>query len=293
MKNILNFPSPLVKLSSDFLFEKAVNLWMKREDLIHPQLSGNKWRKLEFNLEEMRRQRKKGILTFGGAYSNHIYATAAAGQLFDFSTIGIIRGEETLPLNPTLAFARQAGMQLEYLNRTTYRDKEKLTKIYQSRYPDYYLLPEGGTNIHAIPGSARTAAEIVEQLPLLPDYICLACGTGGTLAGIVAGLDGVSEVLGFSVLKGDFHQRDIRELLTNANIRDPENWSINTEYHFGGYARRTPELDKFIADFKKEYDIPLEWIYTGKLMYGVFDLIEKGVFPKGSNIVVIHTGGIR
>ena len=293
MKNILNLPSPLVKLPSDFLDKKEVNLWMKREDLIHSHLSGNKWRKLEFNMKEMRRQGKKGILTFGGAYSNHIYATAAAGKLFDFATIGIIRGEATLPLNPTLSFGQEAGMQLEYLDRTTYRDKEKSTKIYQARYPDYYILPEGGTNIHAIPGSARTVAEIKEQLAPLPDYICLACGTGGTLAGIVAGLDGLSEVLGFSVLKGDFHKREIRQLLADANIRDPQNWSINTDYHFGGYARRTPELDKFIMDFKKDYNIALERIYTGKLMYGIFDLIEKDFFPQGSRIVVIHTGGIR
>ncbi len=293
MKNILNLPSPLVALQSHFLNKKAVNVWIKREDLIHPQLSGNKWRKLEFNLKEMRRQGKRGILTFGGAYSNHIYATAAAGRLFDFSTIGIIRGEAILPLNPTLSFAREAGMQLEYLDRTTYRDKAKAHKIYQARYPNYCILPEGGTNTHAIPGSARTAAEIREQLSRLPDFICLACGTGGTLAGIVAGLDGESEVLGFSVLKGDFHQRDIQQLLLEANIKDPKNWSVKTDYHFGGYARRTPELDKFIADFKRDYGIPLEWIYTGKLMYGIFDLIEKDYFPKGSSIVVIHTGGIR
>ncbi len=292
MKNILNLPSPLIKLSADFLNKKEVDLWIKREDLIHPYLSGNKWRKLEFNLQEMSRQEKKGILTFGGAYSNHIYATAAAGKLFNFSTIGIIRGEETLPLNPTLSFARQAGMRLEYLDRTTYRDKEKSTEIYQTRYPGYYLLPEGGTNIHAIPGSARTVSEIREQLPQIPDYICLACGTGGTLAGIVSGLDGASRVLGFSVLKGNFHQRDIQKLLLEANIKNPQNWSINTDYHFGGYARRTSELDLFIRDFKKKYGIPLEWIYTGKMMYGVFDLIKKDFFQKGSKIVVIHTGGI-
>lgn len=292
MNNSLHFPSPLVAVKSAFLEEKGVSLWIKREDLIHPHLSGNKWRKLEFNLREMKKQQKKGILTFGGAYSNHIYATAAAGQLFGFPTIGIIRGEMTLPLNPTLSFAQKAGMKLEYVDRTTYREKEKLTKIYQTRFPNYYLLPEGGTNIHAIPGCARTVTELREQLPQLPDYICLACGTGGTLAGIVTGLNGESQVLGFSVLKGDFHKRDIRQLLTDANIIDPKNWSINTDYHFGGYARRSPELDQFIIDFKKDYGIPLEWIYTGKLVYGIFDLIEKGFFRKGSRVVVIHTGGV-
>ena len=278
---------------SDFLSERGVNLWIKREDLIHPHLSGNKWRKLEFNLKEMKYQQKKGIITFGGAYSNHIYATAAAGQLFDFSTIGIIRGEATLPLNPTLSFATKAGMKLDYVDRTTYRNKNELKKIYQVQYPDYYLLPEGGTNIYAIPGCARTVVELKEQLPELPDYVCLACGTGGTLAGIVSGLNGESKVLGFSALKGDFHQRDIQLLLAEANIKDPKNWSINTDYHFGGYARRTSTLDAFITSFDKDYGIPLEWIYTGKLMYGIFDLIEKGFFPKGSKIVAIHTGGIR
>lgn len=293
MDNLLHLPSPLIKLKSDFLEKKAINLWIKREDLIHAELSGNKWRKLEFNLQEMRKRGKKGILTFGGAYSNHIYATAAAGQLFDFPTIGIIRGEETLPLNPTISFACRAGMEVKYVDRTTYRNKEKLTEIYQTKFPDYYLLPEGGTNIFAIPGSAGTVAEIRKQLPQLPDYICLACGTGGTLAGIVSGLKGESSVLGFSVLKGDFHQRDIRQLLADANITDPQNWSINTDYHFGGYARRTSELKKFIDSFKLNYGVPLEWIYTGKLVYGIFDLMEKGFFPKGSRIVIIHTGGIR
>jgi len=292
VSDFLNLPSPLVALKSDFLEKKEINLWIKREDLIHSHLSGNKWRKLEFNIQEMKKGQKKGILTFGGAYSNHIYATAAAGQLFDFPTIGIIRGEETLPLNSRLSFGTEAGMHLEYVDRTTYRDKEKLAKIYQARFPEYYFLPEGGTNIHAIPGCARTVAEIKEQLPQMPDYICLACGTGGTFAGVIAGLNGESRGLGFSVLKGDFHQRDIRQLLSDANITNPKNWSINTDYHFGGYARRSVELDEFIISFQKNYGIPLEWIYTGKLLYGIFDLIEKGFFPKGSSLVVIHTGGL-
>jgi len=292
VSSFLNLPSPLVILVSDFLEKKGINLWIKREDLIHSHLSGNKWRKLEFNIQEMKKTQKKGILTLGGAYSNHIYATAAAGQLFDFPTIGIIRGEETLPLNSKLTFALEAGMKLEYIDRTTYRDKEKLANIYQARFPDYHFLPEGGTNIHAIPGCERIVAEIREQLPQLPDYICLACGTGGTLAGIVSGLNGESTGLGFSVLKGDFHQRDIRQLLSDANIADPKNWSINTDYHFGGYARRSEVLNEFIISFKKNYGISLEWIYTGKMLYGVFDLIEKGFFPKGSSIVVIHTGGL-
>jgi len=292
VSDFLNLPSPLFVLKSHFLEKKGINLWIKREDLIHPHLSGNKWRKLEFNIQEMEKAQKKGILTFGGAYSNHIYATAATGQLFDFATIGIIRGEETLPLNSRLSFAKESGMQLEYVDRTTYRDKEKLAKIYQTRFPDYYFLPEGGTNIYAIPGCARVVAEIREQFSQMPDYICLACGTGGTLAGIISGLKGESMGLGFSVLKGDFHQRDIRQLLSDANITDPKNWSINIDYHFGGYARRSVELDQFIISFEKTYNIPLEWIYTGKLFYGIFDLIEKGFFPKGSSLVVIHTGGL-
>ena len=293
MSNYLNLPSPLTALNAVFLEKREIKLWIKREDLIHPHLSGNKWRKLEFNLEEMRKQQKSGILTFGGAYSNHIYATAAAGNLFNFPTIGIIRGEVTLPLNETLSFAKEAGMQLEYVDRTTYRDKEKLSEIYHHKYPNYYLLPEGGTNIHSISGSARTVTEIRDQLPRLPDYICLACGTGGTLAGIVKGLEGNSQAIGFSVLKGDFHRRDVQQLLIKAKIQDPNNWSINLDYHFGGYARKSEQLNQFITSFKKRFNIPLEWIYTGKMMYGVFDLIEKGFFPKGSRIVVIHTGGVR
>lgn len=289
----LKIPSPMVKLSGDLWYEKGIELWMKREDLIHPQISGNKWRKLEFNIEQMRKEGKSGILTFGGAYSNHIYATAAAGQLMDFKTIGVIRGEETLPLNETLAFVKSAGMTLEYVSRSRYREKASLMAEYGEKYPDFYLLPEGGSNSYALPGCAKVMDEIKTELGFSPDYVCLACGTGGTMAGLISA--GVMEttVLGFAVLKGSFHGAEIKKLLAfNEKEGEPE-WEVFNHYHFGGYAKSKPELLEFIQDFYTQHQIQLECIYTGKMMYGVMDLIEKDFFPKGSRIVVIHTGGVR
>jgi len=289
----LDLPSPIARISSPLATRKGVELWIKREDLIHPQLSGNKWRKLEHNLLEMKRQGKKGLLTFGGAYSNHIYATAAAGHYLSFPTIGIIRGEAHTPLNPTLTYATEAGMQLHYVSRTAYRDPAQLAKDFTTKFPDYYLLPEGGTNIHALPGCAAIINEVEQQFPEIPDYICLSCGTGGTLAGLITGLQGRSQLLGFSALKGDFHTTAIRHLLAAAHQPDYANWTIRTDYHFGGYAKTKPMLTDFIQKIKKEHQIPLERIYTAKMLYGVLELIKKGYFKEESRILVIHTGGMQ
>lgn len=293
MKITLDLPSPIVRLDMPFILERGVELWIKREDLIHPELSGNKWRKLEYNLLEMKKQGKTGLLTFGGAYSNHIYATAAAGHYLDFPTIGIIRGEAHTPLNPTLAYATNAGMQLHYVSRAAYRNRQQLMETYQQKFPAYYLLPEGGTNRHALPGCAAIIKELEQQFPKLPDYICLSCGTGGTLTGLLTGLQGRSEVLGFSALKGDFHVAAIRQLLNIAGQPIFKNWSVNTTYHFGGYAKAKPELTGFINKIRNTHQLPLERIYTGKMLYGVLDLIKKGYFKKGSKILAIHTGGMQ
>jgi len=293
VENILHLPSPISRILAPIATEMGVELWIKREDQIHPDLSGNKWRKLEHNLIQMKKEAKTGLLTFGGAYSNHIYATAAAGHYFNFPTIGIIRGEAHTPLNPTLTYATKMGMQLHYVSRSDYRNKAQLSKQFTTKYPNYYLLPEGGTNIHALPGCAAIIPELEQQFPQLPDYICLSCGTGGTLAGLLTGLQGRSHVLGFSALKGDFHTTDIKNLLTSANHPIYTNWSIHTDYHFGGYAKTTPELTKFIQKIKEKYQIPLERIYTAKLLYGVLDLIKKDYFKKGSKILVLHTGGLQ
>jgi 1-aminocyclopropane-1-carboxylate deaminase len=270
---------PLQKIESAFLKEKEISLYVLRMDLIHPHISGNKWFKLKFNLDEAQKQGKNTLVTFGGAYSNHIIATAAAGKDFGFKTIGIIRGEELNENdNFVLKFAKDCGMELRFVSREEYRKKEFNIK------DEYYLLPEGGTNELAVKG----CSEISSLIDIQFDYISSAVGTGGTIAGIVSSLKENQKAIGFPVLKGGgFLKNEIEKLVhTNANFE------LQTEYHFGGYAKKTDELMKFISDFKTNYNISLDFVYTGKMMFGVFDLIEKNYFKKRATIVAVHTGGV-
>ncbi len=272
--------------------EISANIYIKREDKFHPAISGNKWRKLKYNLIEAKKQRKKILLTFGGAYSNHIYATAAAGKLFGFRTIGLIRGEEHLPLNPTLTFAKNNGMKIHYVSRSEYRrryDSGFIEEVYE-KFGDVYLIPEGGTNLLALKG----AAEIIEDINIDFDYICSACGTGGTLAGIIAGLNGNKKALGFPVLKGaSFLEKNIENLITDFNGKLFNNWQLFLDYHFGGYAKINRDLIDFIFEFEKLNGIQLDPVYTGKMMYGIYDLLLNGYFKSGSTIIAIHTGGLQ
>jgi 1-aminocyclopropane-1-carboxylate deaminase len=282
----------ITQILSDVLFdEMGVQVLVKREDLIHPQVSGNKWRKLKYNISEAKKQGKPTLLTFGGAYSNHILATAAIGKLEGFRTIGIIRGEEHSPLNTTLQFAKSCEMQLEYMDRTTYREKNSNLIIaqLQKQFGDFYLIPEGGTNQFALKG----CAEIVKEIESDYDYICCACGTGGTLAGIIAGLNGEKKAIGFPVLKGaSFLETEIKDLLTDFGCQ-ANNWELQLDYHFGGYAKNKPELKAFIHDFQQKHQFEIEFVYTAKLFFGLYDLIQKGYFERGSTILAIHTGGLR
>lgn len=281
-------PTPIQEIH-DSLFDRAgVRVLIKREDLNHPFVSGNKWWKLKYNLEEAKRLHHKTLLTFGGAYSNHIFATAAAAHELGFNSIGIIRGEETLPLNPTLLFAKEKGMQLLYVSREQYRTKNDPAFVNElrERFGDFYLIPEGGTNALAVKG----ATEFVQTLGNDFDYVCCAVGTGGTLAGLINGVDDKKIVLGFSVLKGGgFLKDEVNQWLTSSNT----NWSLITDYHFGGYAKSNPELNRFHQDFEQQFNIPLDPVYTAKLMAGMFDLIHKNFFERGKTILVIHTGGLQ
>ena len=284
--------SPLQKLEDELLTQKEITLYFKRDDLIHEHVQGNKWRKLKYNLYEARLNKQNTLLTFGGPYSNHIYATAAAAKLFHFKAIGIIRGEEPVVKSETLLFAEAQGMELYYMDREMYRQKDDPMNIESLRVQigDFYYIPEGGTNVYAVEG----AEEIIEELNVPFDYVCTACGTGGTLAGLVAGLRGEKQAIGFSSLKGD------DTLTANVNVLvkgytgvEFSNFSINFDYHFGGYAKVKPELIQFIKDFKQQHNIQLEPVYTGKMFYGLFDLIAKDYFTKGSSIVSLHTGGLQ
>lgn len=282
-------PTPLELITNDLLAAKKIKLYIKREDLNHPTIQGNKYRKLKYNLETAKTENKSILLTFGGAFSNHIYATAAAGKAFDFQTIGVIRGERIEPLNPTLEFAEANGMQLHFVSRSAYRDKENAAFIenLKTQFGDFYLLPEGGTNDLAVKG----CAEIVDEIEIDFDVICSAVGTGGTLAGLILGTKGRrGEVFGFPALKGgDFLKDDIEGLLKS----ESEDWQLITDYHFGGYAKFKPELIDFINDFKRSHNIQLEPIYTGKMFFGIFDLIKKDFFKPNTTIIAIHTGGLQ
>lgn len=276
------------KIDLALLDEKKITLFVKREDTIHPLISGNKYRKLKYNLNKAKNGNFSTLLTFGGAYSNHIAATAFAGKKEGFKTIGIIRGEELITKwnsNPTLALANKHGMQFHFVNRAVYSEKHELgfIKELKKKYGSFYIIPEGGTNNLAVKG----CEEILTQDDLKFDIITSCVGTGGTLAGLSNAANTNQTVLGFAVLKGDFLKNDIRKFANN------ENWKLISDYHFGGYAKVNTELVSFINNFKKETKIQLDPIYTGKLFYGLFDLISKDYFKKGTKILAIHTGGLQ
>lgn len=265
-----------------------VTLYIKREDLLHPYYSGNKFRKLKYNLEEAKRQKKDTLLTFGGAFSNHILAVAAAGHENGFKTVGIIRGEELaskVNANPTLLKAQQFGMVFEFVSREAYREKNSTLFVdaLGLKYGDFYLLPEGGTNKLAVQG----CAEILTEEDAEFDYICCAVGTGGTLSGLINCSKDGQQILGFPALKGDFLREDIRSFVTKTN------WSLQTDYHFGGYGKTTEELIAFMNSFYLKHDVPLDPVYTGKMVYGVLDLIAKKAIPEHSKVLLIHTGGLQ
>ena len=265
-----------------------ITLFIKREDLLHPHILGNKFRKLKYNLAQAKKENKETLLTFGGAFSNHILAVAAAGSEYGFKTVGIIRGDELenkIADNPTLQKAQDFGMVFEFVPREIYSDKDnpKFIEQLKEMFGDFYLLPEGGTNDLAVKG----CEEILTDEDAKFDYICCAVGTGGTISGIINCSKKGQQVLGFPALKGDFLSEDIRKFVANSN------WELILDYHFGGYGKVTEELILFINDFYKKHKIPLDPIYTGKMVFGVLDLITKNYFPENSKILIIHTGGLQ
>jgi len=285
-------PSPIQEIKDKFLKEKDVNLFVKRDDLLHTEISGNKIRKLKYNLLQANSEGHHTILTFGGAYSNHIYAVAAAGEIYGFKTIGVIRGEPYHNLNPTLTFARSKGMHLHYISRADYRKKYTVetTDELKNRFGKFYIIPEGGTNSLALKG----CTEIINEIDIPFDFITSCCGTGGTLGGVIAGLNGNSHAIGFPVLKGgDFLRKEIQDHIKKFNDQVYLNWHLELEYHFGGYAKYSNELVEFINEFNRKHKIPLDPVYTGKMMYGLYNIIQQDVFKKGSRIIAIHTGGLQ
>jgi 1-aminocyclopropane-1-carboxylate deaminase len=296
--------SPLQQLQSSFLENVGIQLYIKRDDLLHPLFGGNKWRKLKYNLIHARDHDFDTLLTFGGAWSNHIYATAAAGKHFGFKTIGLIRGEKHTPLNDTLSFAEACGMQLHYLDRLQYRRKNEpaYEEKLKQQFANPYILPEGGSNSLAVKG----CAEIVKEIDIPFDVICCASGTGATLAGIISAITAEQTpdlpaqeklAIGFSALKGgEFLAAEVSAYLNAADqctAGTAINWRIESRYHFGGYARINDQLIQFMHQFETQYGITLDAVYTGKMFYGLFDLIKSGTFKPGTTIIAVHSGGLQ
>ncbi|GAA3740591.1 pyridoxal-phosphate dependent enzyme [Salinactinospora qingdaonensis] len=281
-------PSPLVEVADERLRRRGVRLLLKRDDLIDAEIPGNKWRKLQPNLAAARRQGHRRLLTFGGAYSNHIRAVAAAGHRYGLATIGVIRGEEHTPLNWSLSYAARRGMRLVYLDRATYRRNHTPEVIdrFRREYGSFYLVPEGGSNALAVRGAMAVPAEVDEPF----DVICCPVGTGATVAGIAAGLAPPARAVGFSVLKGgDFLAADVARLQDEAGV-PTRNWRIETGFHFGGFAKQPPELAGFVDDFAGRHGITLEWVYVAKMLAGVFTMAQRGDFTPGTTVVAVVTG---
>lgn len=269
-------------------FETSVTLFVKREDVLHAEISGNKFRKLKFNLLEARQKGFSKLVTFGGAYSNHIAAVAAAGRVFGFETIGVIRGDELASKfmeNETLKKAFDNGMRFEFVSRTAYRNKNTIDFItdLKSRFGDFYLIPEGGTNDLAVKG----CEEILVDDDAIFDYLCCAVGTGGTISGLINASNNNQHVLGFPALKESFLDLEIQEFALK------ENWSLVRDYHFGGYAKVSDELIDFVRKFNQTQSFIIEPIYTGKMFYGLFEMIRNDFFKPNSKILAIHTGGLQ
>jgi 1-aminocyclopropane-1-carboxylate deaminase len=285
-KSIVTFVT--VESENQDIVYNGLSLTIKREDLLHPFVSGNKFRKLKYNIRQAIALEHHTLITFGGAYSNHIAATAYACQEAGLKCIGIIRGEELHDKvldNPTLSFAKKCGMVFDFVSRADYQEKAtmKFLSALQNKYGEHYLLPEGGSNELAVQGCEEILNERDDQF----DFICCAVGTGGTIAGMINSAASHQKIIGFPALKGDFLKQDIRKFAKKSN------WDLIVAYHFGGYGKVTVALIDFLNDFYNQTKVPLDPIYTGKMVFGVIDLIQKDYFPKEAKILLIHTGGLQ
>lgn len=266
---------------------KNVKLFIKREDLINSQISGNKYWKLFFNINQYleKNPENPNIITFGGAFSNHIAAVSAVGRMLNIPSLGIIRGEELQNKwrdNPTLVFAEKNGMNFRFVTREEYRDKEKLTQSLQKEFPEALIVPEGGTNEDAVNGVKMMLNDETKDF----DYLCTAVGTGGTIAGILKFCEDNQKVIGFKVVNDSSLENKIFELTLKRNFD-------LIDSSFGGYGKIKDENIRFINGFKERYGIPLEPIYTGKMMQRIFELIDEGYFPENSRVLCFHTGGLQ
>lgn len=287
-------PSPIQRLAG--FGENYCKVRIKRDDLIHPLASGNKWRKLKHNLNKAESQGAKTIVTMGGAFSNHLYALASIGNHYNFKTEGWIKGEYVDTDNPTLSYVRDQNMNLTLFEGEEYKslrwDGPKRKKLLK-KYKNPYFVPEGGSNIEGILGASELIPEISSQLDPFPTHICLSVGTGGTICGVISASKSNTKILGFSAFKKDIHSMEIKANLTALEKEDPKNWQILNPKHFNGFGSFNTDLVNFINDFYEQYSIPLDPVYNGKMMFSLKKMIKQKYFPEGSNILVIHTGGLQ
>lgn len=289
---------PVQRIEVKTLIDAGIELLVHRDDLIDPELSGNKFYKLFFNLRDARAQGFTRLLSFGGAYSNHLHALAAAGNRYGFSTFGVVRGERPAQLNPMLSDAEAWGMQLIFISRTDYRDKSdpELIAELQARYGEFYLIPEGGANLAGARGMQLLGQALEQQLKGDYTAVCMACGTGTSLAGLSAGIGSTNLAIGFSVLKGEGSLGGVishayQQLCTTDMAA---NWRLITGFHAGGYGKKHPEyLSQFWQNFERDSGIPLDPVYTVKMFWGINSLAQQGYWPRGSRIVAIHSGGLQ
>lgn len=284
-------PSTLSLLDDPLFKSHQLEVWIKRDDLLHPVISGNKWRKLKYSLNHALALEKNTLISMGGAYSNHLHALALAGKLLNVKTRAFIRGEQPKQLNPTLQDLIDWDMELKFISRSDYRDLREFKSFdaLADLKANEYWIPEGGALTFALQG----VGELVSEIDSTYDFICSPCGTGTTLAGIIKAVPEYVHVLGFSALKGGgFLNDDVRQLLP-PSIAKQQNWQINTDYHFGGFAKTNATLFSFIEQFEQRHAIPLEPIYSGKMLFALYDLISQNYFEKGSRIIAVHTGGLQ
>lgn len=284
-------PSQLTQLNASLLKQKQIELWIKRDDLIHPVISGNKWRKLKYILDYTLNKEMHTIISMGGAYSNHLHALAFAGKKMQLKTIGFIRGERPEIISSTLKDAQNWGMELRFVTRSEYRElrKYKIQDDFPGLCKGEYWLPEGGSTDLALKG----VGELVFEIEMKFDVICAPCGTGTTIAGLIDSIPEHRTVYGFSALKGGGFLTENVESLSSKGKLNKSNWSILLDYHFGGFAKRNNELLLFMKGFEKQHNIEIEPIYSGKMFYGLFDLIKRDFFNSGQKIIALHTGGLQ
>ncbi|HED35533.1 MAG TPA: 1-aminocyclopropane-1-carboxylate deaminase/D-cysteine desulfhydrase [Gammaproteobacteria bacterium] len=294
----LELPSPITQIHPPILIDRGIELFIKRDELIHPIIQGNKWRKLKYNLLEARQQQHHTLLSFGGAYSNHLHALAKAGQLLNFKTIGIIRGEAPQPLNPCLQDMQHWGMQLEFITRKDYRQKTTTDFIdnLKQQFGSFYLIPEGGNNA----AGRKGCAELLDETDTGYDYICCEVGSATLFSALIQhNKKPQTQFLGFAVMKNPQLEQQIKNSLSQTPLNIPDNahcntdWHIIHDYHFNGFAKTSPQLDTFIRHFKDEFNIQLEPVYSAKMLYGIMDLIERDYFRPGARILAIHGGGLQ